>query len=347
MMKAAVYAGDARVDVREVDHPAVGPGNVLVRMKSDTICGTDLRIASGAKSKGVRIPIVLGHETAGVVEEVGADVAGLHTGDRVGMAPSVVCTRCDMCHRGVFNLCRNARVLGHDLDGGLAEFLLVPADGVRQGNLTVVAPDVPFESISLAEPLSCVLHAQTIIGIGVDDVVLVVGGGAIGLLHAQLAKASGARTVIVSEPVASRRRLASRLGVDIVVDPMTEDLDGIVRGVSDGAGADVVIVCIGVPALADSALGSARLRGKVNFFAGFPADRKSEVDPNRIHYGELTVTGSSNSTIDDYRAALRLIESGRINVASLVTHRFPLQHIEQALAMAGSPDAVKVAVLPA
>ncbi len=345
-MKAAVYAGGTGVDVREVERPEVGPGEVLVRMRSDTICGTDLRIASGAKSKGVRIPIVLGHETAGTVEEVGAGVAGLQLGDRVGMAPSVVCNHCDMCRRGVFNLCRNARVLGHDLDGGLAEFLLVPADGVRQGNLTVVAPDVPFESISLAEPLSCVLHAQAIIGIGVDDVVLVVGGGAIGLLHAQLAKASGARAVVVSEPVESRRRLASRLGVDVVVDPTTEDLDGIVRGMTDGAGADVVIVCIGVPALVDSALGSARLRGRVNFFAGFPKDRGSEIDPNRIHYGELTVTGSSNSTIEDHRAALRLIESGRVDVASLVTHRFPLEEIEQALAKAGSPDAVKVAVLP-
>lgn len=344
-MKAAVYLGEGRVEVLDVPAPVAGPGEVLVRMRSDTICGTDLRIASGAKTKGVRIPVVLGHETAGTVAEVGPGVDALRVGDRVGMAPSIVCGYCDMCRGGVFNLCRNALVLGHEIDGGLAELLLVPAGAVTAGNLVRVADHVPFEQISLAEPLSCVLHAQTIIGIGTDDVVLVVGGGAIGLLHAQLAKASGARTVIVSEPVASRRELAARLGADHVIDPTTEDLDALVRSVSDGAGVDVVIVCIGVPALVDSALASARLRGKVNFFAGFPKDRNSEIDPNRIHYGELTVTGSSNSTIEDYRRAVRLIESGRIDVGSLITHTFPIAEIDEALRTAGSPSAVKVAVV--
>ncbi|MGI4894994.1 MAG: alcohol dehydrogenase catalytic domain-containing protein, partial [Janthinobacterium lividum] len=323
-----------------------GPGEVLVRIASNTICGTDLRIASGAKSKGVRIPVVLGHETAGSVAEVGAGVEGLRVGDRVGMAPSVVCGHCDMCRRGVSNLCRVAQVLGHDLDGGLAEHLLVPASAVTAGNLAVVPAGVPFEQISLAEPLSCVLHAQQLFGVAVDDVVLVIGGGAIGLMHAQLARVAGARTVIVSEPVASRRALATRLGVDVVIDPTVQDLPGVVAELSGGAGADAVVVCIGVPALVDQALSLARFRGRVNLFAGFPKDRFSEVDPNRIHYGELTVTGSSNSTIDDYHAAMRLIQDGKVDVGALVTHTYPLADIAAALQMAGSAEAVKVAVLP-
>ncbi len=345
-MRAAVYVGGGRVEVREVGRPSPGAGEVLVRVASTTVCGTDLRIASGAKSKGVRVPVVLGHESAGTVEEVGADVDRVRVGDRVGMAPSVTCGHCDMCRRGATNLCRVARVLGHDLDGGLAEHLLVPAEAVRAGNLVVAADHVPHEQLSLAEPLSCVLHAQRLTGIGVDDVVLVVGGGAIGLLHAQLARASGARTVVISEPVASRRETAARLGVDVVVDPTAEDLGAVVAAVSDGAGADAVVLCIGVPALVDQALALARFRGRVNLFAGFPKDRPSEVDPNRVHYGELTVTGSSNSTIDDYRAAVRLIEGGRVDVGALVTHTYPLDAVGDALAMAGSPAAVKVAVLP-
>lgn len=345
-MRAAVYQGGGRVEVRAVDRPVPGAGEVLVRIASTTICGTDLRIASGAKSKGVRVPVVLGHEVAGTVEEVGADVDQVRVGDRVGMAPSVVCGLCDMCRRGASNLCRTAQVLGHELDGGLAEHLLVPAAAVRAGNLVATSPDVPFEHLSLAEPLSCVLHAQKLMGVEVDDVVLVVGGGAIGLLHAQLARVSGARTVIVSEPVASRRELASRLGADVVVDPAAEDLAAVVAAASDGAGADAVVLCIGVPALVDSALALARHRGRVNLFAGFPKDRGSEVDPNRVHYGELTVTGSSNSTVDDYRAAVRLIEGGRVDVGALVTHTYPLEQVDQALARAASPEAVKVAVLP-
>lgn len=345
-MRAVQYRGAGRIEVVEVDTPSPGPGEVLVRVASNTICGTDLRIASGAKSKGVRDGVVLGHETAGTVAEVGDGVEGLRVGDRVGMAPSVVCGHCDMCRRGASNLCRVAQVLGHDLDGGLAEHLLVPRSAVAAGNLAVVSDAVPFEQISLAEPLSCVLHAQGLFGVDVDDVVLVLGGGAIGLLHAQLAKVSGARTVIVSEPVASRRALAVRLGVDVVVDPTTEDLPAVVADLTGGVGADAVVVCIGVPALVDQALSLARFRGRVNFFAGFPKDRPSQVDPNRIHYGELTVTGSSNSTIDDHRAAVRLIEGGRVDVGALVTHTYPLEEVHAALATAGSAEAVKVAVLP-
>lgn len=345
-MRAALYQGGGRIEVGHVDCPGPGPGEVLVRIASNTICGTDLRIASGAKTKGVRIPVILGHETAGTVEQVGSDVEAVEVGDRVGVAPSVVCGHCDMCRRGASNLCRVAQVLGHDLDGGLAEHLLVPRSAVHAGNLVVVSGDVPFEHVSLAEPLSCVLHAQKLFGVQVDDVVLVVGGGAIGLMHAQLAKVSGARTVIVSEPVASRRELAAQLGVDVVVDPMVENLEAIVADASNGAGADAVVVCIGVPLLVDQALSLARFRGRINFFAGFPKERLSEIDPNRIHYGELTVTGSSNSTIDDYSAAIRLIEGGHVDVGSLVTHRYSLDQVDDALAMASSAAAVKVAVLP-
>lgn len=345
-MRAAVYEGSGQVAVRDVELPVPGEGEVLVRVASNTICGTDLRIASGAKSKGVRVPVVLGHESAGVVERVGRGVDRVRVGDHVGVAPSVVCGTCDMCRRGAANLCRTAQVLGHDLDGGLAEHMLVSARAVAGGNLVVAAPEVPFEQVSLAEPLSCVLHAQRLYRVEVDDVVLVVGGGAIGLMHAQLARVAGARTVVVSEPVASRRALATRLGVDVVVDPVHEDLPAIMADLTDGVGADVVVLCIGVPALVDQALAGARHRGRVNFFAGFPKDRLSEVDPNRIHYGELTVTGSSNSTVDDHRAAVRLVERGRVDVGSLVTHSFGLDEVDQALVAAASPEAVKVVVRP-
>ncbi len=345
-MKAAVYEGEGRVSVRDLPLPALLEAQVRVRIESDTICGTDLRIASGAKSKGVTPPVVLGHEVAGTVVEVGDAVTGYRIGDRVGMSPELACGHCYACQRGFFNLCRNAHVLGHDLDGGLTDFLTVGAAAVAAGNLVVTDPRVPFEHISLAEPLSCVLHAQRMLAIDPDDTVLVIGGGAIGLLHAQLARVFGARQVIVSEPVGLRREIASRLGADHVVDPTEEDLLALVRSVTGQAGADVTVVCIGVPALVDQALEATRPRGRVSLFAGFPSSSAAAIDPNRIHYGELIVTGSSNSTVQEYAAAVRLIEQGRVDVGSLVTHRFPLEEISQALKAAASPDAIKVAVLP-
>lgn len=345
-MKAAVYLGDGRLAVQDVPTPRPAPGEVLVRVDSNTICGTDLRIASGAKSKGVHPPVVLGHELAGTVAEVGSGVTSFRPGARVGMTPSVACNTCYQCQRGRFHLCVRARVLGHDIDGGLAEYFLVPADAVAVGNL-VTAPDfLAPEEISLAEPLSCVLHGQTLMGLSVNDVVLVVGGGAIGQLHAQLAKVLGASTVIVSEPVASRRDLALRLGADLAVDPTQGDLDAVVADATDGRGADGVIVCIGVPQLVNGALAAAAQRGRVSLFAGFPKDVSASIDANLVHYRELVVTGSSNSTTVEYADALRLIAERRVDVASLVTHRLPLADIDSALAVAGSPDAVKVAVLP-
>ncbi len=346
-MKAAVFRGPGSLELEERSIPAPGDGEVVVRVHSNTICGTDLRIANGSKTKGILLPRVLGHELAGEVSAIGNGVTQVAVGDRVGMTPSVSCLVCDQCQSGRSNLCPNAEVLGHQIDGGLAEYILVPAPAVRAGNLAVALPEVPYEAISLAEPLSCVINGQAFLEIDIDQVVLIIGGGAIGLLHAQLAKASGARTVILSEPVASRRELAQRLGVDVTLDPTTEDLAAIVSEHTDGAGADVVIVCIGVPALVNTALASAKPRGRVSLFAGFPPGTPAPIDANLIHYRELFVVGSSNSTTHDYRRALRLIESGQIDVLSLVTHRFELDQIAEAFAAASYPDALKVTVQPA
>lgn len=345
-MRAAIYYGGGDLRVEAIDTPIPGAGEVLVRVGSNTICGTDLRIAAGAKTKGVHPPVVLGHEVSGTVAAIGSAVIALNVGDFVGMTPSVACNHCRQCQLGRANLCAHAQVLGHDIDGGLAEYLLVPVAAVNNGNLVEAARMLLPEEASLAEPLSCVLHGQELMGLGLNDVVVIIGGGAIGQLHAQVARARGARTVIVSEPVASRRDLALRLGADIVVDPLSEDLTATVDKATDGLGADAVIVCIGVPALVNGALSVAGQRAKVSLFAGFPSGVSAGIDPNLIHYRELRVTGSSNSTISEYRDALRLIADGRVDVKSMVTHRFPLADIAEALKMAESPDALKVAVLP-
>jgi L-iditol 2-dehydrogenase len=346
-MHAVVYLGSGNLVVKDIDRPEPARGEVLVKVGANTICGTDLRIANGSKSKGVYPPVVLGHELAGTIFELGEGVAGYQVGDKVGMTPSVACNACHQCQEGNFNLCAAAQVLGHDIDGGLAEYFLVPAAAVASGNLIQAPQHLEPEEIALAEPLSCVLHGQTLMGLRTNDVVLVIGGGAIGQLHAQLAKVAGARTVIVSEPVESRRKTALTLGADIVVDPLTEDLATIVSASTGGRGADAVIVCIGVPQLVNSALELARQRGKVSLFAGFPKEPAAQIDANLIHYKEISVTGSSNSTISEYKTALALISDGRVNVKALVTHRYGLDEIETALKTAASPEALKVAVEPA
>lgn len=346
-MRAVIYKAPGDVDVMDVARPVPGEGDVLLKVLSNTICGTDLRIAKGIKRKGVIAPRVLGHEVAGEIVELGAGVKGFAVGDTVGLSPTFSCGSCTECQRGLFHLCRNAKVLGHQTDGGLADFLLVPAKAVRDGVMVTYSVTTDPVAISLAEPLSCVIHGQRFLGIGLGDVVVVIGGGAIGLMHASLAKLGGASTVILSEPVQFRRDIAREFGADVTVDPTTENLAQIVADHTNGDGADVVIVCIGVPALVNEALSLARKHARVSLFAGFPTDERTEIDSNLVHYKELTLLGSSNSNVVDYQQAISLIESGAIDTGRLVTHRFTVDQYQDAVDMISDPQALKVAIIPA
>ena len=252
-MNAAVFHGPGRMEVTEVGRPEVGPGDVLVRVGANTICGTDVRIMSGEKSRGVRIPSIIGHEFAGTVEEVGDEVEGYEVGATVAMSPMIPCGHCFYCLHDLENVCENKRGMGFFYDGGLGEFVRVPAEAVKTGNLFVAA-DLPPEQLALAEPLSCCINGQRKSRVGLDDAVLVLGAGPIGLLHVQLALLAGARTVVVSEPSASRRRFAEDLGADVTVDPTSEDVWDEVGGATDGVGADVAIVCTGIPQLVNAAM---------------------------------------------------------------------------------------------
>lgn len=345
-MRAIIYSGPGDVSFGEVPTPNPGSGEVLIRVVANTICGTDLRISNGSKTKGVIAPRVLGHEVAAVVETVGEGVENYAPGDPVGLCPTYSCGSCEQCRLGRAHLCEKALVLGHQTDGGLAEYVLIPAHAVSSGVLVKHSGIRSPQSICLAEPLSCIIHGQDFLDIGVGDTVLVIGGGAIGLMHAQVAKISGAERVILSEPNAFRRELARDFGADITVDPTTEDLTEIVAAHTTGKGADVTVVCIGVPALVNDALKLTRNRGRVSLFAGFPATETAAIDANLIHYRELGVFGSSNSTVDDYRRAVSLIESGRINCDPLVTHTFPLEQYETAVQLISAPDALKIAIVP-
>jgi L-iditol 2-dehydrogenase len=346
-MRAAIYKAPGDVEVMDVERPTPGEGDVLLKVLSNTICGTDLRIARGIKRKGVIAPRVLGHEVAGEIVQLGANVTGFALGDTVGLVPTFSCGSCTECQRALFHLCRNAKVLGHQTDGGLAEFLLVPAQAVRDGVLVPYSVTDDPVAISLAEPLSCIIHGQRFLDISFGDVVLVIGGGAIGLMHARLAKLAGASTVVLSEPVKFRRSIAAEFGADVTVDPTSGNLTQIIAELTNGNGADVVIVCIGVPALVNDALTLARKHGRVSLFAGFPADELAAIDSNLIHYKELMVVGSSNSTIVDYQQAIGLIESGAVDTARLVTHRFTVDQYEAAVDMINHPEALKVAIIPA
>ncbi len=345
-MLAAIFNGPGELEVREVETPAVGPGEVLVEVGANTVCGTDLRVLRGEKTTGIRPPAIIGHEMAGRVAEVGGGVTGFKVGDPVAITPMIPCLRCFYCRRDMENVCENVRAVGYQIPGGLSEYMKIPAYAVSAGCLFVAGEDLAPERLALAEPLSCCVYGQRRSRVGLGDTVLIMGAGPIGLFHVQLALLAGAGTVIVSQRSEGRRRLASEFGAHVVVDPESEDLSGVVAEHTEGRGADAVIVCIGIPQLVNDAFRLARKGGRINVFAGLAGKGLAEVEANLIHYNELQVTGQTGTRRSDFGTALDLIESGRVDTEKMITHRFALRDAAEAIETAGGGEGIKVAVMP-
>jgi L-iditol 2-dehydrogenase len=342
-MKAAVLTAPNEIALRIADDPLPAPGDVVIRVRAATICGTDIRIYRGRKTAGIRYPSVLGHEFAGEIVEPGGH-AGLAAGDRVGLCPAIACGRCDLCKAGRENLCTQGMAVGYEIDGAFAELIRIPARAVEAGNLRRLPETMSFEQAALVEPLACVLNGQNLVGLGSADAVVVLGAGPIGLLQVRLARLRGAARIIASEPNARRREAALAAGADAVIDPAGEDVVARVMAETGGRGADVVICAIGIPALARLATDIAAFGGRISLFAGFSRGETAEMDVNAIHYREITVTGAFGLSRRDYDRAFDMVAAGRLDLGGMVTHRFALQDVAEAFATAESGAAIKVVI---
>jgi L-iditol 2-dehydrogenase len=324
--------------------PVARDGDLILRVKAATICGTDIRIFRGRKTAGVRYPSIIGHEFSG--EIIKGDTT-FRPGERVAVCPSIPCGSCAQCLRGRENLCPDAENIGYQIDGAFAELIRIPARAVAMGNVHRLPDSIGDAEAALIEPLACVLNGQNKIEVTQGDTVVVLGSGPIGTLHIKLARLRGAARVIVSEPNPTRRAAAMTAGADVGIDPTTEDLRARVREETAGLGADVVICAIGIPALATQAIGLAGFGGRVSLFAGFSRGEIGQLDVNAIHYDELRVTGAFGLSRLDYATALSAIASGRIDTSDMITHRYPLARLDEAFGVAEGGGAMKVAILDA
>ena len=348
LMQAAVYFGPNDIRITEWPIPELEPGDVLLKVLAASICGTDLRILHGSHSKFVdgihRVP---GHEIVGEVVEVGDGVEGIEIGQRFFVAPNMGCGHCDQCTTGNNNRCRNMEALGVTMDGGFAEFVRLPAKGVQQGCLIPFSEKKDPAVGALIEPLACVLRAQQAIQVGMNDYVLVIGAGPIGVMHVKLAKLLGAAKVVVSEMIEFRRKQAKDLGADRVVDPVNEDLNSIIKEETEGLGADVVIVAAPAHKAQEQALELASIGGRISFFGGLPKDQPMiNCNSNLVHYKELIVSGTTASSTENCRQASILVNNNSIDLSSLVSARFPLSQIKEAFANAEERHALKIVVEP-
>lgn len=343
-MKAAVLYAANQVEIGELDKPIAGPGDLVIKVKAAAICGTDGRILTGKKTKGVRYPSVIGHEFSGEVVEVGEGVTTFQCGDAVAVDPVIPCCACDYCRVGKENVCLNRQAIGYEFDGAFAQYLRIPSIALKSGNVFSIPKGISYAAAALAEPLACCINGQKNVGIELGDTVVILGAGPIGLMHIMLAKLAGATSIIVSELNETRRLAALRCGADVVIDSSKENLNETIKLVTNGLGADVVIMAIGVPALVNPALGLVRKGGRVNLFAGFSTGAMADIDVNLIHYNELVVTGASALSRDGYQIALELITTNKIDVESLITHRFRLEDAKDAFRCAQDGSAIKVLI---
>ena len=345
-MRAVVLNGPNDFKAVEVAKPEIGDNDILLQMKKAAICGTDMRILAGTKTKGVRYPSIIGHEMCGLICEIGKNVKGYEVGEKVSIANVIPCHSCHSCLTGRENACMNRKAIGYEFDGGFAEYVRIPGIAIESGNVVKLPEDVSFEEGALIEPLSCCIRGLKNAGTGFNDSVLIVGAGPIGLMHLQLSKIVGAKKVIVSEPIASRREKAKKLGADLVIDPTKENLADIVMKETDGLGMDVIVMAIGVPAIINSTLKLCRKGGTVNLFAGFAGTGESTIEVNTIHYNEINVNGSTAYKREDYFEAADMVKNKKVNLKEIVTHTFRIDDFQDAYEVCKSGAGLKVLIEP-
>ena len=339
-MPAAVYVGDGRVEVQSLPVPAIGPGELLVALRSCGLCASDIyKIIHGT----VPAPAVLGHEVVGTVVAVGAGVERFAPGSRVVVAHHVPCGTCHYCRHGNISMCRAFRSSNLD-PGGFAAFIRVPARHVEE--VTFPVPDsLTDEEGAFTEPLASCLRAVKRGGLQPGEAAVVVGLGSIGLLLTQLLRLRGARVVGV-DPLAERRGLARRLGAEAALDPTREDVAAAVRAVSDGRGADLALLAAGSAATLPLALDWVRDGGAACCFAPLAPDAPVPMNLNPLYYRELTLFGSYSPSPVELREALELLASRRVQVAELITHRLPLTALGEGVAAVREHRALKVMLTP-
>lgn len=342
-MNAAMLYGVKDLRIQETEIPRVGDGEVLVKVKAATTCGTDLKIYQrGYVEKIIKLPTIFGHEWAGEVVDVGTKLEWPQKGMRVRAGNSAPCLHCTMCQKGKYNLCENMIWLW----GAYAEYIKVPARMVLV-NMQEVPAHVSYEEASLAEPLACVLHGVEEAGVKLGDNVAIIGAGPIGLLHLLTVKKMGVEKAIMIDLVDERLDFAKKVGADETINSGRENAMEKVREYTSGYGVDVAIEAIGVPATWEQALKLARKGGTVLEFGGCPPGTEIRLDAEQLHYGEMKVLGTFHATPLHFRKALSLIASRTIDVRPLITRKMKLAQLKESFnILSTSKNEIKIAIVP-
>ncbi|MDR1418754.1 MAG: alcohol dehydrogenase catalytic domain-containing protein [Treponema sp.] len=344
-MRAYRYWGDRELRLEDVPAPVPGSEGALVKIVACSICGTDVRMYRFGSEKTDKGRIV-GHEMVGLITELAPGLpGGFKTGDYVSMAPAIGCGECYSCVKGRTNMCDHLATMGFQYDGGFAEYAVFPKRAFLMGNVYTLPPLDDMVPFTLSEPLACVINAQSYLRIEAGEDVAIFGSGIIGCMHAELARARGARVFIV-EPSEERRRQAGELLDDVTfIAGGKEGAAGEIIRLTGGKGADAAIIACSVGAAQSDGLQSLAKCGRLSLFGGLPGGGSGFLDSNRIHYREIGVFGVHASTPAQNKTAMELLRGGTINAGKFISKRYPLSEIETAFREAAEGSVLKAVIV--
>lgn len=325
-MKSAVFYGKEDLRTENLGVPEIKPDEVLIRVRACGVCGTDMHIFDGDEGAAATPPeTVLGHEFAGEIVEVGNDVQGFNISDRVCVDPNKLCGKCDFCRGGVGHFCTDITGIGTTVNGGFAEYCAVPVSQVYK-----FSDNISYAEAAMTEPVACCLHGIDMCNIKCGDTVAVIGAGMIGLIMLQLAKLCGAKQLIVLEPIAEKREKAKKLGADIVIDSVNEDVYAVLKnnGIDQ---IDVVIECVGKITTLEMGIKIAGKGATLMMFGLTKPDDILGIKPFEIFKKELTIKSSYINPYTQGRA-LGMINSGKIDVRSIIYRTISLSELPKVLA---------------
>jgi 2-desacetyl-2-hydroxyethyl bacteriochlorophyllide A dehydrogenase len=333
-MKAVVVEAPHKVSVQDIPEPVAGPKDVVVRVAACGICGTDLHIIDG-EFPPTTYPIVIGHEFGGTVVDVGDQVVGVKAGDRVGVDPTVNCGECYFCQRGKGNLCERWNAIGVGaLNGGFAECVAVPERCVYP-----LPEGMDFTAAALIEPVSCVVHGFHLIDPRPGDTYLIYGAGPMGLQNAAVARFNGASVVAIVDLNPDRLEIARSFGFEVVGTSVDE-----IRHVAP-RGFDTVIEATGRTKVAELAIDAVIKGGTLLLFGVCPPDETAAYNPFKIYNDEITVVGTM-AVLHSYGPAIDLLAAGALDTDKMVTHTFPIERFDEAVALVRAGGGLKVQITP-
>ena len=344
-MQAALLYDKKDLRVQEVPQPKIGEGEILLRTISASVCGTDIRMwKNGHAFATPERPLIIGHEMSGLVAEVGPGVSRYQVGDRVCVAPNYNVTSSKLSITGDGHLDPDYRALGVHEHGAFAEFVRIPREAVSQGNVFPIPTNVTFAEAALVEPLACVYNAYEKVRTSPGDVVLIIGAGPIGVMHAKISRMAGAGKVILNDKHENRLQIARTIDKSFITiegDPGNE-----VMQLTRGSGPDVVITACSASCAQTLAVEIAAVNGRVVFFGGLPKGKSLvQLDTNLIHYKQLLVTGTARQSLRHFLKSLDLIANDLVDVEDLLTSTHPISEINKAIENAASASGLKSGVV--